>query len=95
VSTVTLPGRFVDWLDGTSAGQGEPDAPGVERMIAAVRAGTTRRRGRGYSVTLTPDDECRAMLREYAGYLLDTCQHGDDSPSEAAAARAVIERIDA
>lgn len=108
VRAVRLPGAFVGWLEGTHAWQLPDDPmndPAVVRMVNAVKVGKVQEHGNrmgaygervAYSVLVDADDECVDVLREYAEYLIDICQNGDDDPiarAELAAARKVWERV--
>lgn len=104
--TIDLPGKFNEYLNGTSEIEGEN---GKTPLYLAYRAGRFIRRGKGYSVrlTLTTNDvenarEALLVLREYAescidcnGDLMSDPETRSEVAGEVAGAKVVIKRVDA
>lgn len=95
--TLSLPGKFCDWLDGTNLAQGMDDAdPDCKATREAYSAGTLRRTPKGYSIKITTGDTTVLnVLREYADTCIDSNLNGEPDAAEVRAARTVIERATA
>ncbi|MFH9248207.1 hypothetical protein ACH4LK_22595 [Streptomyces lydicus] len=72
--TVTLPGSFCTWLDGTGLAQGQDDSdPECKALRLAYDAAPLRRNGKSYYVKITTgDDAVLKVLAEYGGYCNDS-----------------------
>ncbi|WP_411140273.1 hypothetical protein [Streptomyces sp. x-80] len=91
--TVTLPGKFCDWLNGTNLARGQDDSdPECKALRLAYEGAPLRRNGRSYYVKITTaDDTVLRVLAEYAGYCVDSNVDEPDA-AEARAAHTVEAR---
>jgi hypothetical protein len=94
IYSITIPGKFTGYLDGTSVAQGQWTGDEGERELhAALRAGVTRKRGRGQSTTITTDNLGAVdLLLSHAEGCIDANLHGGDDHAERYAAIKVAEQ---
>jgi hypothetical protein len=88
--TVTLPGKFCDYFDGTGLVQGQDDHdPECKITREAYEAGTIGRTPRGYYRKITTSSTTvLRLLAEYADTCIDANTHGNDTPEERAEGQA-------
>jgi len=87
--TITLPGRFLDYMSGTAFGQGQPDADaGSQALYAAWTSMERKRVGRGTQGIIRTDS--RAALNALAEY----AQNGIEMNTRSIGATAWDEDVD-
>ncbi|MFJ3793521.1 hypothetical protein [Kitasatospora sp. NPDC090091] len=93
-ATVSVPGAFAEWLEGTGAVQGDDDSdPDCLALRLAFENGRWVRRGRSQSLGITGDVTVMAMLAEYATTFLNL--GGDATHAELNGATKTLERAKA
>ncbi|MEV7675046.1 hypothetical protein [Streptomyces sp. NPDC088752] len=95
--TVTLPGRFCDFLEGTGMIEGDaPESLDADSLATRTAFRTARRRNHAhgaYSMIITTDNTAVLdILEEYTEYCQEA-NHDDGDPKETAAARTASDRI--
>ncbi|MFJ5121922.1 hypothetical protein [Kitasatospora sp. NPDC088548] len=94
VATVSVPGSFADWLEGTGAVQGDDDSdPECLALRLAFDSGKSVRRGRSYSLMITGDVTVMDMIIEYADTFLNL--GGEATQAELSGATRTLERATA
>jgi DNA invertase Pin-like site-specific DNA recombinase len=92
--TVTLPGKFADWLEGTGAGQGSNADPAEKRLGEIYAAGARKNAGRGYTLALTFTVGADFDAWDYLLDLVEMVEREfKDDPALQRAARTVQERV--
>ena len=96
--TIDVPGAFDSYFSGTGIGQGqELESESDRAFYAAYRGAKTIRSGKGYRLRMAVDLDGAATLAEYADFCIgaNSQTYGENNGSELAAARTLLERIEA
>ncbi|WP_331727538.1 hypothetical protein OG871_40670 (plasmid) [Kitasatospora sp. NBC_00374] len=84
VATVSVPGSFAEWLEGTNAMTGDDDHdPRSLALRLAVQGGRRVQRGRSWSLVVEGDARTMSVLTEYTDAFLNTCGVEDESATQA------------
>lgn len=92
--TVSIPGKFAAWFEGTGLAQGQDDAdPECRAARLAWKGRETQKRGFGVTHRVTGSLAVLRTFHEYAEHCLEA-NRDDPDHAEVTAARLVVERID-